>query len=55
MLRCRFREGANTLITNCPFCIISFERVLRLKEEAGEKTGFRVINFYEMFSEAYGC
>jgi fumarate reductase (CoM/CoB) subunit B len=43
----------DTLITNCPFCIISFERVLRMKEEAGEKMGFRIIDFYEMFSDAY--
>ncbi len=48
-------SGIDTLITNCPFCIISFERVLQLKEEAGEKMSFKVIDFYEMFSKAYGC
>lgn len=47
-------SGVDALITNCPFCILSFERVLQLKEEKGEKMGFRVIDFYEMFSEAYG-
>lgn len=46
--------GIDTLITNCPFCVLSFERVLALKEEAGEKMGFRIIDFYEMFSKAYG-
>lgn len=46
-------SGIDTLITNCPFCIISFERVLNLKKEAGEKMGFRIIDFYEMFSDAY--
>ncbi|MBU4075857.1 MAG: hypothetical protein KKI06_03990, partial [Euryarchaeota archaeon] len=46
--------GTDTLISNCPFCILSFERVLRLKEEAGEKMGFRIIDFYELFNEAYG-
>lgn len=45
--------GIDTLITNCPFCVLSFERVLHLKEEAGEKMGFRIIDFYEMFSDAY--
>ncbi len=46
--------GIDTLITNCPFCILSFERVLKLKEEAGERMGFKIIDFYELFSEAYG-
>lgn len=46
--------GIDTLISNCPFCILSFERVLNLKEEAGESMGFRIIDFYELFSEAYG-
>ena len=46
--------GIDTLITNCPFCVMSFERVLQLKEEAGEKMGVKVIDFYEMYSEAYG-
>jgi fumarate reductase (CoM/CoB) subunit B len=46
--------GVDTLITNCPFCVMSFERVLELKEDEGEKVGFRIIDFYEMFSEAYG-
>ena len=46
-------SGIDTLITNCPFCVISFERVLHLKEEAGENVGFRIIDFYEMFSDAY--
>ncbi len=45
--------GIDTLITNCPFCVLSFERVLRLKEEAGERMGFRIIDFYEMFSDTY--
>jgi fumarate reductase (CoM/CoB) subunit B len=45
--------GIDTLITNCPFCVLSFERVLHLKEEAGETMGFRIIDFYEMFSNAY--
>ncbi|VVB89777.1 Fumarate reductase (CoM/CoB) subunit B [uncultured archaeon] len=47
-------SGIDTLITNCPFCVLSFERVLQLKEETGEKMEFRIIDFYEMFSEAYG-
>jgi fumarate reductase (CoM/CoB) subunit B len=47
-------SGVDTLITNCPFCVLSFERVLGMKEEMGEKMGFMVIDFYEMFSEAYG-
>lgn len=46
-------SGIDTLITNCPFCILSFERVLHLKKEAGEKIEFRIIDFYEMFSDAY--
>ncbi len=46
-------SGIDTLITNCPFCVLSFERVLGIMEEKGEKIGFRIIDFYEMFSEAY--
>jgi fumarate reductase (CoM/CoB) subunit B len=45
--------GIDTLITNCPFCVLSFERVLHQKEDAGEKMGFRIIDFYEMFNDAY--
>ncbi|MCU0861276.1 MAG: heterodisulfide reductase-related iron-sulfur binding cluster, partial [Methanomassiliicoccales archaeon] len=47
-------SGVDTLITNCPFCVMSFERVLAQKEKAGERIDFRIIDFYEMFSEAYG-
>ncbi len=47
-------SGIDTLITNCPFCILSFERVLGLKNDAGENMGFRIIDFYEIFSKAYG-
>ena len=46
--------GVDTLITNCPFCVMSFERVLEQKEKAGERIDFRIVDFYEMFSEAYG-
>jgi fumarate reductase (CoM/CoB) subunit B len=46
--------GVDTLITNCPFCVMSFERVIEKKERAGERLGFRIVDFYEMFSEAYG-
>ncbi|HTY47535.1 MAG TPA: fumarate reductase (CoM/CoB) subunit TfrB [Methanomassiliicoccales archaeon] len=46
--------GVDTLITNCPFCVMSFERVLEQKEQAKEKIDFRIVDFYEMFSEAYG-
>jgi fumarate reductase (CoM/CoB) subunit B len=47
-------SGVDTLITNCPFCVMSFERVLEQKEKAGERVDFRIVDFYEMFSEAYG-
>jgi fumarate reductase (CoM/CoB) subunit B len=47
-------SGVDTLITNCPFCVMSFERVLSQKEKAGERIDFRIVDFYEMFSEAYG-
>lgn len=47
-------SGVDTLITNCPFCVMSFERVLEQKEKAGERISFRIVDFYEMFSEAYG-
>ncbi len=46
--------GVDTLITNCPFCVMSFERVLQLKEDAGEKLGFNIVDFYELFSQSYG-
>ncbi len=40
-------SGIDTLITNCPFCVLSFERVLEMKEKKGEKMGFKIIDFYE--------
>jgi fumarate reductase (CoM/CoB) subunit B len=46
--------GVDTLITNCPFCVMSFERVLEQKAKVGERIDFRIVDFYEMFSEAYG-
>ncbi|HTY47377.1 MAG TPA: hypothetical protein VMB46_06900 [Methanomassiliicoccales archaeon] len=38
--------GVDTLITNCPFCVMSFERVLEQKEQAKEKIDFRIVDFY---------
>lgn len=47
-------EGVDGLVTNCPFCILSFERGLALKEEAGEPMEFGIFDFYRIFSKAYG-
>lgn len=46
--------GVDTLITNCPFCVMSFERGIEMKKKAGEGLDFRITDFYEIFSEAYG-
>ena len=45
--------GVKGLVTNCPFCIISFERVLQLKKELGEDLGFKIYDFYRLFADAY--
>ncbi len=47
-------EGVDGLLTNCPFCILSFERGLGLKEEAGEAMDFGIFDFYKIFSRAFG-
>lgn len=47
-------EGVDGLLTNCPFCILSFERGLELKEKAGEAMDFRIFDFYRIFSRAFG-
>jgi fumarate reductase (CoM/CoB) subunit B len=46
-------EGIDGLLTNCPFCILSFERGLALKKEAGEDMEFEIFDFYKIFSRAY--
>jgi len=45
--------GVSGLVTNCPFCIISFERVSSLKKEQGEDMGFEIYDFYHLFADAY--
>ena len=45
--------GVTGLVTNCPFCIISFERVLNVKKEQGEDMGFELYDFYQLFADAY--
>jgi fumarate reductase (CoM/CoB) subunit B len=47
-------EGVDGLLTNCPFCILSFERGLDLKEGAGETMDFGIFDFYKIFSRAFG-
>lgn len=47
-------EGVDGLLTNCPFCILSFERGLELRRESGEPMEFGVFDFYKVFSEAFG-
>ena len=45
--------GVKGLVTNCPFCLISFERVLSLKKEQDEAMGFDLYDFYRLFADAY--
>ncbi|MFX0133399.1 MAG: 2Fe-2S iron-sulfur cluster-binding protein [Candidatus Hodarchaeota archaeon] len=45
--------GVKGLVTNCPFCIISFERVLQLKKEKEEDIEFKIYDFYKLFADAY--
>lgn len=47
-------EGVDGLLTNCPFCILSFERGLALKQEDGEPMNFGIFDFYKVFSRAFG-
>lgn len=47
-------EGVDGLLTNCPFCILSFERGLALKQEEGEPMNFGIFDFYKVFSRAFG-
>ncbi len=47
-------EGVDGLLTNCPFCILSFERGLELKNDACEPMEFRIFDFYKIFSRAFG-
>ncbi len=45
--------GVKGLVSNCPFCIISFERVLNLMKEQDEDIGFKIYDFYRLFANAY--
>ncbi|TFG25558.1 MAG: succinate dehydrogenase/fumarate reductase iron-sulfur subunit [Promethearchaeota archaeon] len=45
--------GVNGLVTNCPFCVMSFERVLELKKAQNEDMGFDLYDFYRLFADAY--
>lgn len=45
--------GVNGLVTNCPFCVISFNQVLNMKKEQGEDMGFELYDFYRLFADAY--
>ena len=47
-------EGAYMLLTNCPFCILSFEKGLELMRESGEPLEFGIFDFYKVFSKAFG-
>nr|MDO8079263.1 fumarate reductase (CoM/CoB) subunit TfrB [Candidatus Freyarchaeota archaeon] len=45
--------GVSGLVTNCPFCMLQFKKVLDQKKERGEEVGFKLYDFYELFSDAY--
>jgi fumarate reductase (CoM/CoB) subunit B len=45
--------GVNGLVTNCPFCMLQFKRVLEQKEKKGEAVGFNLYDFYQLFADAY--
>ena len=47
-------EGAYMLMTNCLFCILSFEKGLELMRESGEPVEFGIFDFYKVFSRALG-
>jgi len=47
-------EDAYKLLTNCPFCILSFKMGLELKRKSGEPMEFGIFNFYKVFSRAFG-
>nr|MDO8079260.1 hypothetical protein [Candidatus Freyarchaeota archaeon] len=40
-------------VSNCPFCMLQFKRVLDQKKEKGEEVGFKLYDFYELFADAY--
>ena len=41
------------VVTNCPFCVISFERVLNMRKSQGEDMEFELYDFYRLFADAY--
>ena len=47
-------EGAVQALTNCPSCILSFEKGLELMRESGDPMEFGIFNFYRVFSRAFG-
>ena len=42
------------LLTNCPSCILSFEKGLELMPESGEPMEFGIFDFYKVFSRDFG-
>ncbi|KAF5418358.1 MAG: hypothetical protein K8R19_06010 [Methanosarcinales archaeon] len=47
-------RGCVQALTNCPSCILSFEKGLKLMWELGEPMEFGIYNFYKVFSRGFG-
>jgi fumarate reductase (CoM/CoB) subunit B len=45
--------GVSGLVTNCPFCMLQFKKVLDQKKEKGDEVRFKLYDFYELFADAY--
>jgi len=47
-------EVAYKLLTNCPPCPLSLEQGLELMRELGEPMECGIVDFYKVFSRAFG-
>ena len=47
-------EGAYMLLTNCPSCTVFLEQGLELMRESGEPMECGILDFYKVFSRAFG-
>jgi len=54
MMEVAKEEGAYILLTNCPSCILSLEKGLKLMLLSGEPIECEIFDFYKVFSRAFG-
>ena len=47
-------QGAHKLLKNCPPCILFLKQGLELRREPGEPVECGIVDFYKVFSRAFG-